>query len=130
MKNIFGQTICNKGCPAWNKEYAFCEAMVDFAGRVLPEDDAQFGVLCKLPDKFRIIRSDVETNENDFKNTAYEAIIEETERLEHAGTYLGNGHHLAQRLVKMLWDKFGDDLEPRVLTMDEVYGEDWDEIST
>lgn len=45
-------------------------------------------------------------NETDFKNTSYRAMIEELERLEHDGMYKGNGHHLAQRLVEMLYNEF------------------------
>ena len=50
----------------------------------------------------------IKMDETRFKNKAYEAMIEELERLEHKGAYRGNGHHLAQRLASMLWDKFSD----------------------
>ena len=45
-------------------------------------------------------------DESGFKNIAYKSIIQELERLEHNGTYKGNGHHLAQRLVTMLYEEF------------------------
>lgn len=35
------------------------------------------------------------------KDLIYAAIIEECERLEHEGAYIGTGHHLAQRLSVM-----------------------------
>lgn len=50
-------------------------------------------------------------NETRFKNKTYAAIIGEIERLEHKDAYRGNGHHLAQRLVDMLYAAFEDDLE-------------------
>ena len=50
-------------------------------------------------------------NETRFKNKTYAAIIGEIERLEHKGAYRGNGHHLTQRLVDMLWAAFENDLE-------------------
>ena len=62
QKNIFGQTICNKGCIAWNSEHGFCEANLDYEGNVLPENvngklTRRFGTLCTLPTKFRIVLS-------------------------------------------------------------------------
>ena len=47
--------------------------------------------------------------ENTFKNKAYRSIVGELERLEHAGLYSGNGHHLAQNLASLLWDEFKGD---------------------
>jgi hypothetical protein len=38
------------------------------------------------------------------QSKVYEAIIGECERMQLAGQYTGNGHHLAQRLAKMVED--------------------------
>ncbi len=64
--NIFGQRICIKnGCPAWNAYKVwggdtyggFCEARLDFLGRVSSGDDGAivFGPVCKLPPKFKLV---------------------------------------------------------------------------
>ena len=41
-------------------------------------------------------------SKTDFENALYRSMIEELERLENAGKYIGNGHHLAQRLIGMI----------------------------
>lgn len=38
-----------------------------------------------------------------FQNTLYRSMIGELERLEHAGQFNGNGHHLAQRIGDMIY---------------------------
>lgn len=66
-----------------------------------------------MPDKVlgftKMKTMDEIVDETEFKNRAYNAIIEEFERLEHRGVYKGNAHHLAQRAVDMLWVEFGVD---------------------
>ena len=65
--NVFGERICDKNCPAWYDggykrfEYGgFCEARMDFTGRVAPIDGkAQYGLLCKLPVGFQVIRDEL-----------------------------------------------------------------------
>lgn len=51
-------------------------------------------------------------DESQFRNTAYAAIMKECESLEHDKKYKGNGHHLAQRLVEMLFVKFSGKDDP------------------
>ena len=41
-------------------------------------------------------------DKNQLGNAIYQAIIGECERMERAGQYRGNGHHLAQRLQEMI----------------------------
>lgn len=47
------------------------------------------------------------TSKTDFDNVLYKSVIEELERLERAGTYQGNGHHLAQRLIERIDKEMG-----------------------
>ena len=42
---------------------------------------------------------------HDVGSIVYAAIIRECESLEHRDIYLGNGHHLAQRLLEMVKNK-------------------------
>ena len=61
--NVFDQRICSKDCAAWNGKYGFCEAMMEYEGRILPEirDDKLavcYGTLCALPNKFKIVLSE------------------------------------------------------------------------
>ena len=58
--NVFDQRICSKDCAARNNKYGFCEAMMEYEGRILPEerDDKLvvcYGTLCSLPNKFKIV---------------------------------------------------------------------------
>jgi hypothetical protein len=45
-------------------------------------------------------------DENEFRNLAYKAIIPVMENIEHNDIPIKNGHHLTQRLTKMLWNEF------------------------
>jgi len=40
-----------------------------------------------------------------FQNTLYKSMIGELEQLEHVGSFQGNGHHLAQRLIDMIYNE-------------------------
>ncbi len=63
--NVFGQRICAlKDCPIWyesdkNPDYNnFCEAHLDYPGRIeMIDGKPQFGVLCKLPIGFEVVRT-------------------------------------------------------------------------
>ena len=46
-------------------------------------------------------------SKTDFENALYRSMIKELERIEHTGKYQGNGHHLAQRLIKMISKEVG-----------------------
>lgn len=62
--NVFGQRICAlKDCPVWfeseeHPEYgSFCEAHMDYPGTVgVIGGKRQYGVLCKLPIGFKVVR--------------------------------------------------------------------------
>ena len=58
--NVFGERICaKKDCPVWFEDGCFCEARMDFSGSVGIEDGKrQYGVLCKLPIGFKIVRTE------------------------------------------------------------------------
>ena len=57
MKNVFDQTICDPNCPAWNEADGFCDANLNYAGRVgVVEGAVVFGVLCRIPEKYKISR--------------------------------------------------------------------------
>ena len=43
---------------------------------------------------------------NDFENIAYKAMLGKFEELEHEGKYIGNGHHLYQKVCSLLWNEF------------------------
>jgi hypothetical protein len=45
-------------------------------------------------------------DENEFRNLAYKVIIPVME--EYDDIPIKNGHHLTQRLTKMLWNEFKD----------------------
>lgn len=45
-------------------------------------------------------------NKNDFENIAYKAMLSKFEELEFEGKYIGNGHHLCQKVCTLLWDEF------------------------
>lgn len=64
--NVFGQRICALGdCPLWfeSKEHPdygrFCEAQMDYIGSIgVKAGKRQYGVLCKLPIGFKVVRVD------------------------------------------------------------------------
>lgn len=57
--NVFGQRICVlKDCPAWFDYGEFCEVRMDYIGSTgVINGKRQYGVLCKLPSGFKVVRT-------------------------------------------------------------------------